>query len=105
MASATITNTQTEQDEHLAKFPPFKGPKTGGNFEVDENVVAGEHLRIQPATIGRTMLWPVAYFPQPSLFLGPKLSLQTRMAIRSGAALLRSYAEHRTAPRSLTFTK
>jgi hypothetical protein len=29
-------------DEHLAKFPPFKGPKIGGNFEVDENVLSGK---------------------------------------------------------------
>ncbi|OIW35513.1 putative Ketosamine-3-kinase [Coniochaeta ligniaria NRRL 30616] len=27
-------------DEHIAKFPPFKGPRIGGNFEVDDNVLA-----------------------------------------------------------------
>ncbi len=30
------------EDKHLAKFPPFKGPRIGGNFEVDENVLLGE---------------------------------------------------------------
>ena len=29
-------------DEHLAKFPPFKGPIIGGNFNVDENVLSGQ---------------------------------------------------------------
>jgi hypothetical protein len=28
-------------DEHLAKFPPFKGPRIGGNFDVDDNVLSG----------------------------------------------------------------
>jgi hypothetical protein len=31
-------------DEHLAKFPPFKGPIIGGNFNVDENVFSGQEL-------------------------------------------------------------
>ena len=30
-------------DEHLAKFPPFKGPRTGSSFNVDENVISGVH--------------------------------------------------------------
>jgi hypothetical protein len=30
-----------QDDEHLKKFPPFKRPKVGGNFEVDENVLLG----------------------------------------------------------------
>lgn len=32
---------QPLDDEHLKIFPPFKGPETGGNFEVDENVLLG----------------------------------------------------------------
>jgi hypothetical protein len=34
-------DTTTEVVEHLAKFPPFKGPRIGGNFDVDENVLSG----------------------------------------------------------------
>jgi hypothetical protein len=35
-------DTTTEVvDVHLAKFPPFKGPRIGGNFDVDENILSG----------------------------------------------------------------
>lgn len=32
-------------DEHLAKFEPIEKPPTGGNFDVDENIFAGEQPR------------------------------------------------------------
>ena len=31
-------------DEHLAKFGPIEGPTIGGNFEVDENIIAGNEF-------------------------------------------------------------
>ena len=44
MTVAKIGEAPVEVDEHLAKFPPFKGPRIGGNFQVDENIVAGPSL-------------------------------------------------------------
>jgi len=41
MSAAKTGEAPMEADEHLAKFPPFKGPRIGGNFHVDENIVAG----------------------------------------------------------------
>ena len=92
---------QAEQDEHLAKFPPFKGPRTGGNFEVDENVVAGEHLKTHLTVTARhkhAAAINLLTAPQLSPFQGPKLSLPAHMATRSGAAPPRSSAERPTAP-------
>jgi hypothetical protein len=43
-------------DEHLAKFPPFKGPRIGGNFEVDENVLLGKQLIRKFSTLRELML-------------------------------------------------
>jgi hypothetical protein len=39
-----MDDADTVIDEHLAKFPPFKGPIIGGNFQVDENVLSGQDL-------------------------------------------------------------
>jgi hypothetical protein len=41
MSAAKTGEAGMEVDEHLTKFPPLKGPRIGGNFHVDENVVAG----------------------------------------------------------------
>jgi hypothetical protein len=41
-----MNNADAIWDEHLAKFPPFKGPITGGDFNVDENVLSGQELNI-----------------------------------------------------------
>jgi protein-ribulosamine 3-kinase len=43
-----MSGTEEVIDEHLAKFPPFEGPRIGGNFEVDENVTAGQRFRVKP---------------------------------------------------------
>jgi hypothetical protein len=39
-----MADADTIVDEHLAKFPPFKGPIIGGNFHVDEKVLSGQEL-------------------------------------------------------------
>jgi len=43
-----MSGTEEVIDEHLAKFPPFVGPRIGGNFEVDENVIAGQRFLVKP---------------------------------------------------------
>jgi hypothetical protein len=55
-------------DEHLAKFPPFKGPIIGGNFNVDENVLSGQELN----TASTSPLIANATRTQHCQFLGPR---------------------------------
>jgi hypothetical protein len=43
-STADMSDADAILDEHLAKFPPFKGPIIGGNFNVDENVLSGQEL-------------------------------------------------------------
>lgn len=49
MSTATIevAAASLPVDEHLAKFPPFKGLRIGGNFEVDDNILAGMRQSIR----------------------------------------------------------
>ena len=51
-------------DEHLAKFPPLKGPRIGGNFEVDENVLLGEQ-RIRKIPMLRELMLAVISAADP----------------------------------------
>jgi hypothetical protein len=44
-STADMSDADAILDEHLAKFPPFKGPIIGGNFNVDENVLSGQEAQ------------------------------------------------------------
>lgn len=47
-----MSDADANLDEHLAKFPPFRGPIIGGNFNVDENVLSGQ----EPNTASTSLL-------------------------------------------------
>jgi hypothetical protein len=47
-----MSDADANLDEHLAKFPPFRGPIIGRNFNVDENVLSGQ----EPNTASTSLL-------------------------------------------------
>ena len=63
-----MSDADATLDEHLAKFPPFKGPIIGGNFNVDENVLSGQELN----TTSTSLLIANAARIQHCQFLGPR---------------------------------
>jgi hypothetical protein len=63
-----MSDADVTLDEHLAKFPPFKGPVIGGNFNVDENVLSGQELN----AASMPLLMANAACIQHCQFLGPR---------------------------------
>jgi|SRR5579862_2029599 len=85
-------------DEHLAKFPPFKGPRIGGNFQVDENVLLGEKLIREISPYQAVDTGYLQRYRSRAL----RWSLRTHTVTRSGDSQLRSSAAHQTTGLCLT---
>lgn len=70
-----------EPDAHLAKFPPFKGPRIGGNFDVDENVLAGEMLTVSGSRCYASQLTSEGPSTQSTGLFGPSCQYLWQLAL------------------------